>query len=381
MATPIINIEYAVSLGKSSKDNLWQIKYVNSMESSSMQYAYITASKEDPRIGSKIDGVSVVEPGDRLVKVLDWLYARIESYPYQWPWEGTYVNKFGYDFEIEKTNDKIAKVEITEIAYDIVSNKIETKEANKENEIVETKEILEPGGAYVKYTVTLDQPKPMSEIAISPFSPYPLEIVSIMYEEDTETFHPKKELILDEVKGNSDTKSFTFNFSPVTAKRLTIIMRQKNYTKNSYLIREQDSEKKDLWDKISGHELEVTLNLEDNIETVDDSKIKEWTGWNIYLTAQKKFYKELEQWKADKEKYEYYKAKKEEQEKENKIYNESLKEYNEAYDLATEKYRKAKRAYDKRKANDKDAKSEYEKSMKLYNKERADLKEWKKNWG
>jgi hypothetical protein len=380
MANPVNRIDYAISLGIEERDGLWKIRYVNALESASVQSAYLPIDPTDSRVGTKIDGIFVAEPGPRLVKVLGWLYERIEKYPYYWPWEGTYVDKFGYDFEVTKTNDKTTDVEITSVAYDIVASKIEVKTPDPQDKTIEVEEILEPGGAYVKFTVTLNQPSPVSQITVSPFAPYPLEIVSIQYEEDIETFHPKKELILKDKK-TSSSQSMTFSFSPITAKRFTIIMRQKNYTKNTYLVRGKEVENKELWDKISAREVDVTLNLTDNLETVEEKDITKWTGWDIYLQAQKKYYEDLAQWKRDLAEYNYYQAKLQEKRQAEATYNKQMSHYRSEYKKATERYNNAYKAWQGRVAADKKAQSAYEKELKLYNKELAALRDWQKRWG
>lgn len=372
-------IDYAISLGRQEREGLWKIQYVGA-ESASIQSVYLTTDPTDPRIGQKVDGIFVAKPGARLTKVFGWLYQRIEKYPYYWPWEGTYVDKFGYDFEVKKTNDKTTEVEMTSVAYDIVAERIEARPAAAQDKVIEMEELLEPGGAYVKFTVTLNQPSPVSEITISPFAPYPLEIASLQYEEDIETFHPKKELLLTGQKTSSE-QSMTFSFSPITAKRLTIIMRQKNYTKNTYLIRGKDVENKDLWGKISSREVDVTLNISDNLDTVEEKDITAWTGWDIYLKAQKKHYENLAQWKQDLAEYNYYQAKLQEKKLAQADYKKADSHYRAEFKKATEKYNKAHQAWKNQVAADKKAQSAYDKEIKLYNQELAALKQWQNKWG
>lgn len=387
MASPVSRIDYAISLGVTERDGLWKIQYVNPMESASVQSAYLTMDPTDSRIGSKVDGIFVAESGERLAQVIQWLYTRIEKYPYHWPWEGTYVDKFGYDFEVTKSGEKITDIEITQVAYDIVRNRIEVVLPGAEATTMEMQELLPPGGAYVKFQVTLNQPSPVSEITISPFAPYPLEVVSLQYEEDIETFHPKKELDLVRAKKKAQNdslyraQSMTFSFSPIMAKRFTIIMKQKNYKKNTYLIRGKEINNKELWDKISARELDVTLDLTDNLETVEEKDITKWTGWDIYLEAQKKYYEDLAQWKRDLAEYNYYKAKLAEKKREEQKYDKALSHYRSEYKKATEKYNKAYQAWQNQVASDKKAESKYKEELRLYNKELSALRDWEKKWG
>lgn len=372
-------IDYAISLGREEREGLWKIQYV-SAESAAIQSVYLTTDPTDPRIGQKLDGLFVAKPGEQLTKVIGWLYERIEKYPYYWPWEGTYVDKFGYDFEIKKTNDKVTEVEITDVAYNIVAERIEVRKKDAEERTIEVEELLEPGGAYVKFTITLNQPSPVSEITLNPFAPYPLEISSIQYEEDIETFHPKKELLLTGQKTSSE-QTMTFNFSPITAKRFTIIMRQKNYTKNTYLVQGKDVENKDLWSKISAREADVTLNLSDNLDTVDNAEIATWTGWDIYLQAQKKHYEDVAEWKKNLAAYNYYQAKLQEKQQAEEAYSKEIDLYRAEFKKVTAQYRKTHQEWKSQMIADKEAQTTYEKEVKLYNKELAQEKRWQNKWG
>lgn len=142
---------------------------------------------------------------------------------------------------------------------------------------------VKAGGAIVKFTITLPRPEIISEITLSPFTTYPIEIASIMYEEDTETYHIPQEILAKPVE---NTQTMTVQFPSIVAKRLTVVLRQKNYTKNSYLVREAELNKADLWDKIKNRETEITL---DGGSTVSQSDLDTWSGWDIYQTELKKY--------------------------------------------------------------------------------------------
>ncbi len=143
------------------------------------------------------------------------------------------------------------------------------------------------GGALVKFSVTLPRPEIINEITLTPFTKYPLEIASITYEEDTETYHTPKELIGSLLE---NTQTMTLQFPNIIGKRLTFILRQKNYTKDTYLVRSGDINKASLWDKISKREEEVTLSSPWNTDaTVSTEELDSYSGWDIYLTELKKY--------------------------------------------------------------------------------------------
>lgn len=146
-----------------------------------------------------------------------------------------------------------------------------------------------PGGALVKFTVTLARPEVVSEITLSPFTNYPVEIASIRYEEDIETYHVPKELVK---KAMESTETMIIQFPSVLAKRFTIILRQKNHVKNTYLVRETSVAKNELWEKLSQRETEVTLNSPTGDATVDQATVDSLSGWDIYLGELEKYEEE-----------------------------------------------------------------------------------------
>lgn len=279
------HVEYAISFGIERFEGLWKIEFPHPLDVGVKKVAYLPMTADDERIGRVIDGIYVAQPGERMVEVLQWLYDQITKYPYYWPWEGTYVDRYGYDFEVDLgmgEDEPVERVEISLLAYEIVKKKLNIQPTPPPNPIVGDDEWVEPGGVLVKLVVTLDRPKPVSEISIAPFTKYPMEVVSISYEEDIETFHPRKEIILDNqpmvgipvLRPESpwSTESITFKFSEILARRFTIILRQPNYVKNTYLINEDDLNKKDLWEKIAQREAEDTLGAGESLYLLEIAK-------------------------------------------------------------------------------------------------------------
>jgi hypothetical protein len=153
------------------------------------------------------------------------------------------------------------------------------------------------GGSIVKVTVTLPRPEIVNEITLTPFTKYPLEIASIKYEEDTDTYHIPKELVGALLQ---NTQTMTLQFPNIIAKRLTFILKQKNYTKDVYLVREADINKASLWEKISKREEELSLATPWNVSSlatnnvsadamVSQAELDTYTGWDIYLTELHKY--------------------------------------------------------------------------------------------
>ncbi|MDK2600665.1 hypothetical protein QO179_24535 [Bacillus stercoris] len=266
---------------------------------------YIPLDPNDELIGEEVDNIRVAEPGERLTEVMGWLYNRITRYPYYWPKEGTYIDKFGYDFEVELLSEnQVNRIDITQIAYDMLKAELNIQPPDPDNttDVDIQNDVVSGGGVLVKLSVTLDKAQPVSELSIAPFTKYPMELVSLMYEEDIETYHPKKEII--KPKKNTAIKEFTqtatsirFQFPVVVAKRFTIILRQKNNEKNTYLVNPADISKKSLWAKVSKIEAELTLDMSDNVETLKNTDSASLKGWDVYLSQLAKYQKSLMDWK------------------------------------------------------------------------------------
>lgn len=159
------------------------------------------------------------------------------------------------------------------------------------------------GGALVKLQVTLAQPAVISQIVFTPFTTYPMEIASLKYEEDVQTYHIPKELI-PQGKKYEDTSTMTIQFPSVIAKRLTFILRQRNFVKDTYLVTKNDLTKIDLWNKISKREEETTLGLPTittatapTTATVTQAELDQYSGWDIYLQQLAKYQSQLASWR------------------------------------------------------------------------------------
>lgn len=302
--------EYAISLGLNSQEEMWKIQLLHPHDSNKILSAWIPMDDEDSRIGTIVDNLSIAKPGLRLLTIIKGLHQSISYFPYYWPFEGKYVDKFGYDFEIVMdSEDVISEINLTDIAYEIASQYVDATPPS-ENPVVDVMtSTVEPGGALVKISITLDRPKPVSEFSMAPFTKYPMELAAITYEEDIDTYHPPKEIPIPQATEESsqwfkqDTTSIRFQFPAVIAKRLTIILRQKNYELNTYLIRETSFSRQDLWEKISNREAEVTLDLTDGLESISnkdgDNVVDEWSGWNIYLQELAAYYADLAAWESE----------------------------------------------------------------------------------
>lgn len=395
------NVQYAVSLSIAERQGLWKIQFIHPLDAMVKVNAWIASTVDDERIGTTIDGVKVATPGTHMIEVLSWLADLINTYPYYWPYEGNPINKYGYDFSVDMNTaetDSVTKVEVTDIAYNIIKQNLDIQAAPSNPQSVdESIYYIKGGGALIKYTVTLDKAQPISEITITPFTEYDLEVESIMYEEDIETYHVRKELLPQDITYIDDkpysaptdpqasTKMMIFKFPSVIAKRLTFILRQKNYKKDTYLIREKEINEKDLWDKISQRETEVTLDITDGLDTVEVEKLDTWTGWDIYQQQLQKYYEALKKWQEDMQIYRQKLAERQAaidlQNQYTNQYNTEMNQYRAEYAAALGKYNEKVTNYRNQLASYNNAKATYDRNLALYNKYLQDLKAWQAKWG
>jgi hypothetical protein len=161
---------------------------------------------------------------------------------------------------------------------------------------------IEGGGAMTKFTVELPRQEVVSEISLAPFTSLPLEVVSIKYEEDIETFHVPKELIKKKIE---KAETIVLQFPSIIARRFTFILRQKNHVKNVYILRDKDLEKADLWEKISKREAEVTLadTTPETTSSVEQSNLDTYSGWDIYQTEVGKYETDYAKWLTEVQAY------------------------------------------------------------------------------
>lgn len=387
-------IEYALSFGVEKADGLWKVQLLHPYDANKTIPVYLPMDATDSRIGQEVNKIMVAKPGVRLVEVMKWLYDRITRYPYYWPKEGTYVDKFGYDFEatLIKNNTSASNVEITQVAYDILKAelRIQPKDPANTNDVDIQFETVPGSGALVKILVTLSYPQPVSELVIAPFTKYPMELAALIYEEDIKTFHAKKEIILPKEatakkRFEQTTRSIRLQFPAVIAKRFTIILRQQNAEKNTYVVNEDAVNKKELWDTVSQREAEVTLDANDGLETVSSQELDKWSGWDIYLQALDKHKKDLAAWEKE---YEIYIQKKTEREakllekdKEEKRFQQATSAYREEYNRALSSYNTRVAKYNQDLNNYNASYQKYERDLSLYNKYLRDYGEWKSKWG
>lgn len=244
-------VEYAISVSLAEREGLWKITFPHPLDTGKPVRAWIPRDVKDKRIGSIIDKIRVTTPGTRLLEVLALLEDSISKYPYEWPWAGDSLNPFSHDFEVQmdvRLEDNVSQLEMSELAYLTAIDQVGKQPPDVTEDTLNglDKELLPAGGSYVKLQITFDRAKPVSEISLDPFCEYPIEVMSISYEEEIDTFHPRKELSFREKEGAS-LRTMIFKFPTVLAKRFTVVLRQENYKRQSYDSRVLTLAKQSLW--------------------------------------------------------------------------------------------------------------------------------------
>lgn len=388
-----MNVEYALSFGVQAGDSLWKIELLDPADAGTKVQAWLPMTADDPQIGNKIDNIQVARPGTKLIEVMGWLYNRITRYPYYWPYEGTYVDKFGYDFEIDYSSPvTVTTVEISEIAYEIVKAALNIQPpdaANTVNVDIQN-DTVGAGGVLIKMQITLDRAQPVSELSILPFSKYPMELVSLMYEEDIKTYKPLKEIVMP--KDNTDTKNFTqttssiyFQFPVVTANRFTIIFRQQNATKESYLLNPDQLTKTELWDMISQRQADLSIESLDGLDTLSQKEIDQLDGWDIYMQQYAKFQQDFLNWQEQmniyKQKLVEREAKLQQKAAADAKYTSDLAEWRQEYNTAMQKYQTQVSNYQAAIAKYNSDYARYQSNLTAYNNYIRDYNAWKSKWG
>jgi hypothetical protein len=166
--------------------------------------------------------------------------------------------------------------------------------------------VIPAGGAISKVVITLPQPVSMNEIIITPFTVYPLEISCIKYEKDPDIFEPVRYIISPSAPIESNETMY-IRFSSVIARRLTIYLKQKSYTTNSYLINESEKEDEELWNLITleeqGKTLESYATSGTDNSALEQDKLDEWSGWKAYLQQLETYKQEVQNYIDDIKEY------------------------------------------------------------------------------
>jgi hypothetical protein len=140
---------------------------------------------------------------------------------------------------------------------------------NSKKPINSPMEEYEKGGAYIKFKVQLPNMTSISEVAITPFCSYPVEVVGIIIGKDN---------IVGEFENQtrSSTDTITFNFKPRKSDELIVVLRQKNYTYGPLTKNTKKKEAEDLWEIAQFREDMDPDQIYKKYMTMKAKEVEEW---------------------------------------------------------------------------------------------------------
>lgn len=200
------------------------------------------------------DGKQIVEPGPRFAEVLSKLVPTIEAYPYRWALDGKKIVSYGYDFESDFNGENLNTIELTEIAFKQVLEDLKMF-SPIEPGIVAEEDMVSGKGVMAKMKVTFDKPKRVNQLAIDYFTEYPMELMTLMYQEDEAKDATLYEIPLQGLK-QSNTSTY-LHFEPVFAKVFQLIVRQETYSMINQSADEAAEQKVSEWEAASERSREL----------------------------------------------------------------------------------------------------------------------------
>jgi len=346
-------IERHLSFGVDEFEGLWKLQFLHPFfYGNEKQYVtvYMVPSNSD-YTEAEYKGYEVVKMGANMTAVINKLIPRIQKYPYRWELEGKKLDAFGYDLvsEMAKGSDKVNEIDFTDIAFQEVSRYYSFTENVPAPDIVIETEEVEGNGAMVKLELTMEKAQWVNQISLDFFTEFPVEVKSLMYQEDTMKFAPTYEIHLDETASSSS--SLSFGFPSVFAKRIIAILCQPTYTISNVNKTQTELKKEQVWDLLSAS---VSTNMENILGNEE-----EWKQNMISFS------------KADIER---------------KGKTESAREttkqlWRPGYYESRSAHKKTMVDYNKRLQSYQEAESKYKKEMEAYVRYQKDLAEWYRKWG
>jgi len=232
-------IEKCLSLSVSEWEKPWRMEVAHPFDNQK-KIVYYLANEKYPN-GTFYENRPVIKAGEKLEYILSRLLLRIEKYPYYWPLENQKVDAFGYDFYTDLTkesNNEAQYIEVTEGADTLIKEKLSIEAPGKEAWRVLTGEDYVSGdGIGIRLDITLEKAGPINHLALELFSSKTVELSAVLYQEDVTKYVPMKEMVIEDISLLQSNRSLTVNFpKAVYAKRIVLILTQKEYTVNKYML-------------------------------------------------------------------------------------------------------------------------------------------------
>ncbi|CDQ41789.1 hypothetical protein [Virgibacillus salexigens] len=149
-------------------------------------------------------------------------------------------------------------------------------------------------GALCELEIMLNGISTVSEVRFDPFASYPLEVVSIHGYENKNRTGQMYELISPNhptlhQRSQKSVDRMVFQFPSVEISMIRILVRQENYTKENYMIDEDELNETKLWDSLASNEDLIKDYAEEGETIASFDRKNEVSGWNVYLDKLKEW--------------------------------------------------------------------------------------------
>lgn len=299
-------IEQCHSLSKAGFEEPWRIEIKHPFDGNK-KIVYYLANEKHPT-GTMYELRPILETGTNFTYVLNQLHERIEKYPYYWPLENQKIDPYGYDFYTdmkkgsEETNNIL--IELTQGADTLLREKLSISLPVKEAwRPLEDEDYVEGSGAGIRMEILLEKAGPVNHLALELFSAREVAIKAVMYQEDVKQYAPVKELVIDDVRTMQSNRSITINFpKAIFAKRIILILVQKEYAVNRYALPKNVVAQKKILKYIQTEEAKRTAQDVGSVSYETDYKTESFadvfvrSGLQGYADLMKEYKKKHEDW-------------------------------------------------------------------------------------
>lgn len=254
-------IEKHIELTITEYEGPWKILLLHPNKANTYLTVYLRASRSDFDKEDYVDA-PIIDAGDRLKKVLDYITNQIERYPYSWDLAGQKIVPYGYDFESVLSGNEISSLDLTDVAHEAVCEHYNIFSPGSGTGIVDESDMVSGKGVMAKLKIVLDKPKYVNRLAIDFFTEYPMEILSFMYQTEEGETQPFYELSLSNVVATNS--SLYLYFPRVYAKVFYIILKQETYTLLNYVEDQNLRLQEEEWENASNNSQDIFLQEAQN---------------------------------------------------------------------------------------------------------------------
>lgn len=268
-------IEKCYSLSKNKYDEPWKIEVSHPFDAEK-KIVYYLADEKHP--GGFYEQRPILTTDEAFAYIIGELEKRIERYPYFWPLEGEKIDYYGYDFYTYLTKgaeeSEANEIGMTEVADTIAREKMAI--APPEKTIWRTlgpDDYVEGKGAAIRLTLTLEKASSLNHVAVELFTSKSVEMAAFLYQEDDSQYAPLKELDLKELGVEQSRRSLEVRLpKAVFAKRIVMVLRQKEYVVNKYKLPKNVVAQRKILRHIKEEEAKKTASATGSRQYVTDYK-------------------------------------------------------------------------------------------------------------